>query len=372
MDDIYATDTQQWWTFARFARFFTCSAGSSTLGCMKTEQSKSTILLAYGGESPEHTVSIASATNVYNALDTSKYTVLLCYIDKKGGFWYSETIKPQTTHRLTPVLGTSTVEYDGLAQHVDVIFPVLHGQNGEDGTIQGLARLLHTPIVGCGVVASGICIDKVLTKQLLDYNHIPIVPFMVCHKGDAYPTHKQVTEKLGETLFVKPARLGSSVGVSKVVDEASLFAALDAALVLDDKVLIEAGIAARELEVAVLGHNARPQASVVGEIIPDREFYSFESKYDADATSQVKIPAEIPDETAKRIRTYAIQAFTALQCEGLSRVDFFIDPAGGVYLNEINTLPGFTDISMYPQLWQHEGINYTDLLTKLIEFARTK
>jgi D-alanine-D-alanine ligase len=337
---------------------------------MTTEQSKPNILLVYGGESPEHEVSIASATNVYNALDASRYTALLCYIDQDGGFWHTETIEPQTAHRLVPVLGASTVEYDGQTHHIEAIFAVLHGQNGEDGTIQGLARLMHTPIVGCGVTASSICIDKVLAKQLLDYNHIPIVPFIVGYKGDAYPTYKQTAATLGETLFVKPARLGSSVGVSKVTDQAGLLTALDAAFALDDKVLIEAGITARELEVAVLGHNAQPKASAVGEIIPDREFYSFASKYDANATSQVKIPADIPNETAEQIRTYAVQAFTALQCEGLSRVDFFIDPAGKVYLNEINTLPGFTDISMYPQLWQHEGIGYTDLLTRLIELAR--
>lgn len=337
---------------------------------MKTEQSKPTILVAYGGESSEHEVSIASATNVYKALDTSKYVVLLCYIDQNGRFWCTETMQPQTTHQLTPVLGTSTVVFNGQAHHIDAIFPVLHGQNGEDGTIQGLARLLHTPIVGCGVAASSICIDKVLTKQLLDYNNIPTVPCTVVYRGDTYPSYKQVTATLGTTLFVKPAHLGSSVGVSKVTNQAGLLVALDAAFELDDKVLIEAGITARELEVAVLGHTAQPQASVVGEIIPDREFYSFESKYDPDATSQVKIPADISAETAERIRAYAIQAFTALQCEGLSRVDFFIDPAGDVYLNEINTLPGFTDISMYPQLWQHDGMSYTDLLTRLIELAR--
>lgn len=339
---------------------------------MKAEQSKPTILLVYGGESPEHEVSIASATNVYNALDTSQYTILLCYIDKDGSFWHTETIEPKPEHRIVPVLGTSKVAYNSQARHIDAIFPVLHGQNGEDGTIQGLARLLHTPIVGCGVAGSSICIDKVLTKQLLDYNQIPIVPFIVSYKGDAYPTYKQAAATLGEVLFVKPAHLGSSVGVSKVTDQADLLEALDAAFALDDKVLIEAGVTARELEVAVLGHNAQPQASAVGEIIPDREFYSFESKYDTNATSQVKIPADIPSETATLIRDYAVQAFTALQCEGLSRVDFFIDPMGKVYLNEINTLPGFTDISMYPQLWQYEGTSYTDLLTQLIELARRK
>ena len=336
---------------------------------MKTE-SKPTILVVYGGESPEHEVSIASATNVYKALDTSKYTVLLCYIDPNGRFWHTETIEPHTSYQLTPVMGTSTVAYDNQTHHIDAIFPVLHGQNGEDGTIQGLARLLHAPIVGCGVAASSICIDKVLTKQLLDHNNIPTVPCTVVHRGDAYPSYEQVKIKLGSTLFVKPAHLGSSVGVSKVTDGNALLAALDAAFALDDTVLIEAGITARELEVAVLGHNAQPQASVVGEIVPDREFYSFESKYDPDATSQVKIPADISAETAERIRDYAVQAFTALQCEGLARVDFFIDPAGKVYLNEINTLPGFTDISMYPQLWQHNGISYTELLTRLIELAR--
>lgn len=339
---------------------------------MTHEQSKPTILLAYGGESPEHDVSIASATNIYGALDTSRYAVLLCYIDRNGIFWHSETIEPQTTHKLAPILGTSTVEYDGKSCYVDAIFPVLHGQNGEDGTIQGLARLLHTPIVGCDVAASSICIDKVLTKQLLDYNNIPIVPFVVCYKNEVYPTYKDTASKLGATLFVKPARLGSSVGVSKVTDEKTLRAALDAAFALDHKVLIEVGIAARELEVAVLGHNAQPQASVVGEIIPDREFYSFEAKYDTDATSQAKIPASIPDETTARIRDYAIQAFMAMQCEGLSRIDFFVDPAGKIYLNEINTLPGFTDISMYPQLWQHEGTSYTELLSQLIELTRDK
>ncbi len=334
--------------------------------------SKPVVLLAYGGESPEHEVSIVSATNVYEALDASVYDILLCYIDVHGAWWLTDAIKPTHKRALTPLLGQSAVECEGQRYRIDVLFPVLHGEHGEDGTVQGLAKLLHVPIVGCGIASSSMCIDKGIAKQLLDYNDIPIVPFVVCGKESPVPDYTKLSKELGTTLFVKPARLGSSVGVSKVTNEDEFHAALQTAFDYDSKVLIEAGITARELEVAAFGHNQTPMVSVVGEIIPDREFYSFEAKYDEAAVSQVKVPADIPENVSQQIRTYAQKAFMALECEGLSRIDFFLDPVGKIYLNEINTLPGFTGISMYPQLMQHAGMTYAELLTGLIELARTE
>jgi len=334
---------------------------------------KQTILFLFGGESPEHEVSIASAQNVYKTIDQQKYTVILCYIDPQGRWWHVKHIRKDPKGLpITPLLGESAIEVDGATIPVHVIYPVLHGHNGEDGTVQGLAALMHVPIVGCAADSSALCMNKILAKKLLASEGLPIVPYAVHHVTNSPPDFKSLQQKLGPTLFVKPARQGSSVGVSRVTSQIELTDALHEAASYDDIILIEAGLDVREIEVAILGTTSQPEVSVAGEIIPDREFYSYESKYDADATSQVCIPAKLRLPIAEQIRTMAAQAFTALNCQGMARVDFFIDGQDIVYINEINTLPGFTDISMYPKLWEASGKPTSQLVTELIEIALTK
>lgn len=332
---------------------------------------RKTILLLFGGESTEHEVSLMSAKNVYEALNKQQLDIILCYIDTAGKWWHAPAIgmpeQPQTS--ITPVLGASAVRIGNQQTNIDVIFPVLHGSNGEDGTVQGLARLLHTPIVGCGLDGSLLAIDKSLTKQLLSAVDIRVTPGITC-RADTMPPFGQVAEKLGQVLFIKPARQGSSVGVSKAATEAEFTIAFAAAAKHDDIILIESAITdARELEVAVLGSTHNPQASIVGEVTPDRDFYDYESKYDNTSTSKVTIPADVSPELSERIRTTATAAYTALRCRGLARIDFFLSTDGTLYLNEVNTMPGFTNISMYPKLWEASGLPYKQLVASLIERA---
>jgi D-alanine-D-alanine ligase len=335
-------------------------------------------MLLFGGESSEHTVSISSARNVFAALDDTKFDIILVFIDKTGRWWLLDSLdQTPDVHdlpQLLPILGTKnfTTIPNNLLVQPDVILPILHGENGEDGTVQGLARLLHIPIVGCGVAASAICIDKVITKQLLEYNGIKTVPYAVHLSGDPMPSFGSLSATLGDSLFIKPAGCGSSVGISKAGNNEELSAALDEAHKYDAKVLIEKAINARELEVGVLGNGNKAKASGVGEIRPDSEFYTFESKYSASSQSKAIIPADISAEIAERIRLTAVRAYSIVGGRGLSRVDFFLSDDGELYLNEINTLPGFTNISMYPKLWCQEGISYSGLIESLITFALEK
>jgi len=337
-----------------------------------------TVMLLFGGESSEHTVSISSARNVFAALDDTKYDIVLGFIDTTGRWWLLESLDQATdTHevpQLVPIMGTKnfTTMPDNILIKPDVILPILHGENGEDGTVQGLARLMHIPIVGCGVAASAICIDKVLTKQLLEHNGIKTVPYAVHVYGEPLLSYNQLSVQLGKTLFVKPARCGSSVGVSKATNEEELTTALEQAHKFDTKVLIEQAVTARELEVGMLGSGSSAKASGVGEIKPDSEFYDFESKYSASSQSKAIIPADIPDDMSEKIRTMSEHAYDVLGCEGLSRVDFFLADDGTLYLNEVNTLPGFTNISMYPKLWRQEGVSYSALIENLISNALEK
>jgi len=333
------------------------------------------VMLLFGGESSEHAISISSARNVFAALDDTKFEIYLGFIDILGRWWLLDSLEQiddiQDAVQLVPVLGTKsfTTMPDSKCISPDVILPILHGQNGEDGTIQGLARLLHIPIVGCGVASSAICIDKVLTKQLLEHNNIKTVPYAVHIFGEAIPKFEQLSTSLGKSLFIKPAGCGSSVGISKINNDRELIQALEHAHKFDAKVLIERAINARELEVGVLGHNNNARVSGVGEIKPDGEYYSFESKYSKSSQSKVIIPANIDKELSKKIRYIAEKAFTILGCEGLARVDFFLADDDTLYLNEVNTLPGFTNISMYPKLWSADGLSYTELIEKLVLLA---
>lgn len=340
---------------------------------MTATSNKKTLLMLFGGESAEHEVSLISAQNIYAALDLQKIEPVLCYIDTQGIWWHVTSVARADNQSLPliPLPGSSAVKIGDKTIAIDVIFPVLHGTNGEDGTVQGLAKLLHTPIVGCGIEGSAICIDKILTKQLLEKCGIPVVPSMAHHAGEVLPDYEKVSSQLGTTVFVKPARQGSSVGVSKASSAAELTQAIDLALRFDTDVLIESAVPdARELEVAMLDETQSAKASVVGEVIPDRDFYTYDSKYDSSSTTQTAIPANLAPETTAKVQDYARKAFSALHCQGLARVDFLLSSDGTLYLNEVNTMPGFTNISMYPKLWEASGRSYRDLVSALIDAAQ--
>ena len=334
-----------------------------------------TVLLLFGGESTEHDVSISSATNIAKAIDPTKFTLIYGYIDREGCWWLVDGIEgvhSADAHQLLPVLASQSFAVQGTDDVIrpDVILPVLHGRNGEDGSVQALAQLLHLPIVGCDMTSSAAAMNKFLTKQIAMANDIAIAPFAVHYDHDPVPNFAAISDVLGAALFIKPARAGSSVGVSKAANQQQLAAALTLAHAHDDIVLIETAIDARELEVAVLGNYPDIQTSVVGEIKAAGDFYSYESKYDDDSTSEAIIPAELSPEISDQLRTSAMKIFHALGCSGMARVDFFIDKnTQQIYLNEINTIPGFTDISMYPKLWQQSGLSYGELIEQLIAFA---
>lgn len=345
----------------------------------------------FGGMSTEHDVSIASGTSVIQNLDKEKYEIHPIYIDQNGK-WYEYTKKVDEIQRLavgdklkeiTPI--TNIMEY---LKEIDVAFPVLHGLYGEDGTVQGMLELLKIPYVGCRVLGSCICMDKVYAKMVFEKAGIPQADFIyikACRKekGITYQyINKQFEEQemsvseiaklIEETIhfpvFVKPSNSGSSVGVHKATTEKELEAALLDASLYDTKILLEEEIVGREVECAVLG-NEQVRATCVGEVLSAEDFYTFEAKYQ-NAASRTVIPAEISEEKLKEIQALAIKAFKAVDGKGLSRVDFFIRKSSNqVCINEINTMPGFTQISMYPKLWEASGLSYTKLLDELINLA---
>lgn len=298
--------------------------------------------ILFGGKSAEHEVSLASAKNIINALDKKRYQITSKKIPKNGKF-----------------------SFDSLKK-LDVIFPVLHGPFGEDGSIQGLLKLAGVPYVGAGVLGSAIGMDKDIMKKILRDAGLPIAKFITVKMADR-PSFAKVKNILGLPVFVKPANMGSSVGVSKVKNEKEFKKALNDAFKYDNKILIEENIDGRELECAVLG-NDHPMASMVGEIVPNQEFYSYDAKY-IDEGSVAQIPAKIEKKTAKKIQELSLKTFRVLNCEGLARVDFFLKKNGSIFINEINTIPGFTNISMYPKLWEASGISQTKLLDRLIDLA---
>lgn len=336
---------------------------------------RTTVLILFGGESSEHEVSISSARNVYAAIDNKKFDVILGYIDKEGKWWlldrFSNDINTHGAPQLAPVLGSGSFVSFPSSRIVkpDVILPILHGKNGEDGSVQGLAQLLHIPIVGCDMTSSAIGMDKLATKEILMTHDIAVAPYEVHRHGDELPDFNHLSMELGIPMFVKPARAGSSVGVSKVHSEDDLASALELAHQHDTMALIERGIPGRELEVAVLGNPPSHKVSGVGEVMPGDDFYSYDAKYDINSTSKVIIPAKLDTETSSRICQLASDVYALLGCSGLSRVDFFLAEDGTIYVNEINTFPGFTNISMYPKLWREEGVSYSELIERLVTLA---
>ncbi len=338
----------------------------------------------FGGRSGEHEVSLASAASVIRGLDPTKYEPVPIGITKEGHWRIgvgAQKMLPEVLRGGDPVMMTADptdaslmpLKGGGAGQHLDVIFPVMHGTFGEDGTIQGLLDLAGLPFVGAGVLGSAIGMDKDVAKRLLQVAKIPVVPWITVHRHDWEKNPKQIQRaiesKFKYPVFVKPATLGSSVGMTKVHSRAELAPALNLAAEFAMKILVEKAMVAREIEVSVLG-NHDPKASIPGEIVPHREFYDYTAKYLEDGT-QLLIPAKLKAAQVKTIQSLAVAAFRALELSGMARVDFFLEKraSGKLFLNEVNTIPGFTSISMYPKLWEASGIPFRELIDRLIALA---
>ena len=348
---------------------------------------KLSVCILFGGISPEHEVSLRSAESVLNHIDQEKYEVLPVGITKEGRWLYfggkDYSMLPAKTWTacpdncpaaISPVRGQGLLCFDGntvTTRPIDVVFPVLHGENGEDGAMQGLLQMAGIPYVGPHVAASAVAMDKTLTKLVIDKEGIPQAAWELVRTGELGEKMESILDALearfAYPMFVKPAGTGSSVGVSKASDRAALRVALAAAGKFDSKILVEEFIRGKEIEVAVLG-NENPVASVCGEIDSGAEFYDYDAKYVTD-TSTAYIPARIDDCLQQRIRQAAVRVYTAVGCQGLSRVDFFATEDGRLVFNEINTLPGFTSISMYPKLFGASGIPYSHLIDELLKLA---
>jgi D-alanine-D-alanine ligase len=344
--------------------------------------------ILFGGRSGEHEVSLTSAASVMKALDPQKYQVVPIGITREGKWLVgsaADKLLPGVLERGKPV--TPSVDPSGPqliplnerhqqtpqnAPAVDVIFPVLHGTFGEDGTVQGLLELADIPYVGAGVLGSAAGMDKDVMKRLFRDAGLPVVPWMLVLRGEWERERKRVMrgakKEIGFPLFVKPANLGSSVGISKVVRPSGLEAAINLAAAYDRKILIEDAVDAREIECSVLG-NELPEASVPGEVVPVNEFYDYEAKYVKEG-SELIIPARLTRRQTKQVQEFALRAFQAVDCAGMARVDFLLDRrTGKLWVNEINTIPGFTPISMYPKLWEASGVPYSQLIDRLVELA---
>ena len=345
------------------------------------------VAVLFGGRSGEHEVSLMSARSVLSVLDPHRYELVQIGITHEGKWVTGEDVlgkfengkvdglqhvivSPNPSEMGIYILQDGTLEK---LTDVDVFFPVLHGTFGEDGTIQGLFELADVAYVGAGVLGSSVGMDKGVFKDVMVANHIPVVDTMVVLRSEIEKDIAAVIEQaemLGDyPLFTKPANLGSSVGITKCHNRSDMQEGLMEAASFDRRILIQKGVQnAREIEVSVLGNN-EPVASVPGEVLPSREFYSYQSKY-VDGTSELQIPAQLPDEIVEQIREYAVRAYKAIDCAGMARVDFFVEKdTNRIYLNELNSLPGFTKISMYPKLWEASGVSYSKLVDCLIELA---
>lgn len=342
--------------------------------------------IIFGGKSVEHEVSLQSAKNIVEAIDTEKYEPVLIGIDKQGN-WHVSDPADYLIHADDPKkiqLNTSADiisivfgdnhqveerEQTKVLNNLDAIFPIVHGTLGEDGSLQGLLRIVDIPYVGPDVLSSSICMDKDIAKKLLTTAGINVakgVTFTHTEKDDI--SFEEVSKQLGNSMFIKPANQGSSVGVSKVTTKEEFDQGIEEAFMYDHKIIIEETVVGREVECSILG-NEHPKASLPGEILPQTSFYSYESKYIDEDGAVLEVPAKLSDEQVKEVREVSIAAFKALQCEGLARVDVFLTENGSIYVNEINTLPGFTKISMYPKLWEVSGMTYTNLISELIELG---
>ena len=311
--------------------------------------SRTRVAVIYGGRSGEHEISLRSAESIMKAMDRSKYEIAEYFISKEGK-WRPGPILPEP----------------GGHSDIDVVFPVLHGTFGEDGTVQGLLELADLPYVGAGVLASSLSMDKEMMKRVCHERGLPVVEYVTLQRGCADTA--EIMARLPFPLFVKPANLGSSVGISKAKDRAELERAVALAAQYDRKVIVERGIIGREFECSVLG-NQQPEASLPCEVMPSRDFYDYEDKYLLDQ-AKFQLPADLSSEKTAELRRLAVECYRAVECEGMARVDFLLEGATGkLYINEINTIPGFTSISMYPKMWEQTGLAYPKLIDRLIELA---
>lgn len=341
--------------------------------------------ILFGGNSAEHEISLQSANNVIESIDKCKYDITLIGISKSGNWLLNKDISfplnstdinnsflnhksdeialiPQSKGN---IFNLSNVNFK---KEIDVVFPILHGPYGEDGTIQGLLKLVAIPFVGSDVLGSAVSMDKDIMKRLLRDAGLPIGKFITLHSDDDIPAFDSITQKIGTPIFIKPANLGSSVGINKAIDDNTYQKAVKEAFKYDTKIIIEEFVEGREIECAILGNN-QPKASVCGEIIFTHGFYSYEAKYLDETGYKIKIPALIDPYIQIQIQKMAIQTFQVLACKGFARVDFFLTKNNEILINEINTIPGFTKISMYPKLWEATGIPYSQLIDNLIQLA---
>jgi len=353
-------------------------------------KSKIRVGILFGGKSAEHEVSLQSAQHIINAIDRDKYEVVLIGIDKEGRWHLNETSHyllhaedprqiqlEQNRSHLALVPGNKThqlidVAANTAASKVDVIFPILHGPYGEDGSIQGLLKWANVPFVGASVLGSAVGMDKDVMKRLLRDAGIRTARFLAYTRGESDQIrYEKIISQLGIPFFVKPANLGSSVGIHRVIDKNGFVLAVEDAFLYDTKVIFEEAIKGRELEISVLG-NDNPIVSLPGEIIPNasqHQFYSYDAKYIDDQGATLQIPAELPEHIVTEIQRLALHAYRTLCCEGMARIDFFLTEREELIVNELNTIPGFTNISMYPKLWEASGISGTELIDRLIQLA---
>ncbi|MGT2887047.1 D-alanine--D-alanine ligase [Streptococcus didelphis] len=338
--------------------------------------SKQTLIVLYGGRSAEREVSVLSAESIIKAVDYSKFLVKTYFISKQGNFYKTQVFSKQpapSEHLMT----NDSIKEDALIKASDifeekaVVFPLLHGPMGEDGSIQGFLEVLRMPYVGTNVLSSSVAMDKITTKRILKTIGLPQVAYTVFIEGDSLEDciYETVT-KLSFPLFIKPANMGSSVGISKAENEEELRQAIELALQYDSRILIEQGVVAREIEVGLLG-NRDVQSTLPGEVVKEVAFYDYQAKYLDNQISMV-IPAAISDEVCLKMREYAKKAYQALGACGLSRCDFFLSEDGQIFLNELNTMPGFTQWSMYPLLWENMGLTYPELIERLVHLAQEK
>jgi len=342
---------------------------------MMSQNQRIKVALLFGGRSAEHEISLISAASIFSHLDKEKFEILSIYINREG-LWrrVPSPLKPQeelNSGKFFSFLPWNSSFFSHELQ-ADIYFPVLHGPFGEDGTIQGLLELAGVPYVGAGVLASALGMDKAMCKKIWQSYDLPVVPHLTLTLSQWHIQKElllaEIQEKFNLPLFVKPANLGSSVGITKVIENSQLEKAISRAFSYDQKILIEKAITGREIECSVLG-NDHPRASLPGEIIPSREFYDYQDKY-LENKAQLIVPAELSPEKVKEIQNLSVKAFQAIEGQGMARVDFFLEKESHqVYLNEINTIPGFTAISMYPRLWEVSGIPYSQLLEELIQLG---
>jgi len=340
------------------------------------------IALIFGGRSAEHEVSILSARSIYNAFDKSRYNIFPIAISKNGNWFSTEdsTEILNSTAEEVPENGCSKLIsqdiLDFLQNKIELVFPVLHGPYGEDGKLQGFLDILNIPYVGCDLTASAVGMDKEIMKKLFDYHKIPQTKFEIIRefeykKSESEKLYKRLNNKLGRLFFVKPANMGSSIGITRVGNADDFSEAVADAFRYDKKLIFEKAVEGRELEAAVLGSEGDIKVSVPGEIVSTHDFYDYNAKY-KDAATSLHIPADVDKNTAQKIKKTAVEVFNALGASGLARIDFFLSKDNRVLVNEINTMPGFTKFSMYPLLFEESGISYSELLDRLVKIALKK